>query len=331
MAAHLGMMQADRNAVAFPIAHIGGAINLMASLISGAAMILIEAFEPDSTSEILTREGVTMAGSGTAFHLAYLEAQRSKPDRPLFPHLRCCPGGGASKPRGLHERVKRELGGVGIISGWGLTEAPVLTMGKATDGDDKLSETEGAMLPGVRLRVVSEEGAELPTGVSGELRARGPQMMLGYVDHCLDTEAFDDEGYLRTGDLGSIDVDGYVHITGRMKDVIIRNGENVGAAEVEDLLRSHESISDVAVIGLADDRTGERVCAVVELAPDANPLDVEAVGQYLQGKGLRRNAWPEQVELVPSLPRTTAGKVDKSQLRGDYTRGIRPEESRQTR
>jgi acyl-CoA synthetase (AMP-forming)/AMP-acid ligase II len=319
MASHLVMTDADRNGVAFPIAHIGGAINLMASLISGATIILIETFGAASTSEALSREGVTMAGSGTAFHLAYLEVQRSRPERPLFPDLRCCPGGGAPKPPGLHERVKRELGGVGIVSGWGLTEAPVLTMGKPTDSDAKLSETEGTMLPGVRLRVVSRDGEEFQAGVPGELRALGPQVMLGYVDDSLDAEAFDSEGYLKTGDLGSIDSDGYVRITGRMKDIVIRKGENIGTAEVEDLLRNHESISDAAVIGLADDLTGERVCAVLELAPQADLLDVRRVGEYLLSKGLRRNAWPEQVEIVPSLPRTTAGKVDKSQLRGDYS------------
>jgi acyl-CoA synthetase (AMP-forming)/AMP-acid ligase II len=318
MASQLMMTDADRNGVAFPIAHIGGAINLMASLISGAAIILIEAFEAAPTSETLSREGVTMAGSGTAFHLAYLEVQRARPDHPLFPNLRCCPGGGASKPPGLHEKVKDELGGVGIVSGWGLTEAPVLTMGKPTDSDSKLSETEGTMLPGVRLRVVSTEGKELHTGLTGELRARGPQVMLGYVDSSLDVEAFDEEGYLRTGDLGSIDADGYVRITGRMKDIVIRKGENIGAAEVEDLLRSHESIVDAAVIGIPDELTGERVCAVLEMAAHADVLDIERVGEYLLSRGLRPNAWPEQVEIVSSLPRTAAGKVDKAQLRDDF-------------
>ena len=319
MASRLMMTSADRNGIAFPIAHVGGPINLMAAIVSGAAMLLIEKFDPVASSAALAREGVTMAGSGTAFHLAYLDVQRSRPDRPLFPHLRCCPGGGAPKPPGLHEQVRDELGGRGIISGWGLTEAPVLTMGSPRDSDAELSETEGRALPGVDLRVVAPHGEVLPSGVPGELRARAPQMLLGYVDGSLDGAAFDEAGYLRTGDLGTIDGDGYVRITGRLKDVIVRNGENVGAAEVEDLLRTNAAIVDVAVIGLPDAKTGERVCAVMEIVQGARALDPAAVGEFLAQRGLRRQAWPEQVEIVESLPRTVAGKIDKVQLRARFT------------
>ena len=314
MADHLVMTSGDRNGIAFPIAHVGGPINLMASLISGAALILIEIFDPAASSAVLAREGVTMAGSGTAFHVAFLEIQRRDSASPLFPDLRCCPGGGAPKPPGLHEAVRRELGGWGVISGWGLTEAPVLTMGRPTDPDSKLSETEGQPLPGVDLRVVSPDGVVVVPGEPGELLARAPQMMLGYVDPSLDKAAFDSEGYLRTGDLGTIDAGGYVRITGRLKDIVIRNGENIGTAEVEELLRRHPSIVDLAVIPLPDERTGERVCAVLELTTGSPALDVRSVGAYLGATGLRRNVWPEQVEVVDHLPRTVAGKVEKSQL-----------------
>ncbi len=314
MADHMAMTEQDRSGIAFPIAHIGGPINLMAALVSGATLILIENFEPVATAEVLAREGVTMAGSGTAFHLAYLDVQAQRPGEPLFPHLRCCPGGGAPKPPGLHERVKHELGGAGILSGWGLTEAPVLSIGRPGDPDVALSESEGTALPGVELRVVGPDGSPCAAGEPGELRARAPQVMLGYADASLDADAFDAEGWLRTGDLGTIDASGYVRITGRLKDVVIRNGENVGTAEVEELLRGHPHVADAAVIGLPDARTGERVCAVVELAPGAPTLDVASLGTYLGDHGLRRQAWPEQVETLDALPRTVAGKIDKRQL-----------------
>jgi cyclohexanecarboxylate-CoA ligase len=318
MVDHLAMTDRDRSGLAFPIAHVGGAINLMASLVSGAVLVLIEHFEATSSSAVLAREGVTMAGSGTAFHLAYLEVQARQPDVPLFPALRCCPGGGAPKPAGLHARVKRELGGAGIVSSWGLTEAPVLTMGRPTDAERTLSETEGRPLPGVELRVVGPEERPCLPGEQGELRVRAQQQMLGYVDSSLDAEVFDAAGYLRTGDLGTIDGDGYIRVTGRLKDVIIRKGENVATAEVEELLRSHPDVADVAVIGLPDDAAGERVCAVMELVPGAAPLDVAVTGRFLKGKGLRPLAWPEQVEIVPALPRTVAGKIDKVSLRQWY-------------
>ena len=314
MADRLKMTSSDRSGIAFPIAHIGGPINLMAAPISGSALILLEKFEPAEACDVLARHGVTMAGSGTAFHLGYLGVQAERPDAPVFPLLRCCPGGGAPKPAGLHERVERALGGAGIVSGWGLTEAPVLTMASPDDPDLELSETEGQALKGVRLKVFAADGSPAAPGQPGELRAKAAQMMLGYVDAELDHEAFDADGYLRTGDLGTVDASGYVRITGRLKDVVIRNGENVSTAEVEILLRAMEAIADAAVIGLPDDRTGERVCAVIERTPGSGPLDVSAVGTWLAARGLRRIAWPEQVECVALLPRTPAGKIDKTEL-----------------
>lgn len=320
MAEHLALTEADRSGIAFPIAHIGGPVNLAAALVSGATLVLVEQFDPVPTCAALAREGVTLAGSGTAFHLAYLEVQAQRPREPLFPFLRCCPGGGAPKPPGLHARVKRELGGAGICAGWGLTEAPVLTMGKPTDPDVALDESEGTALPGVELRTVAPDGGVCQPGEPGELRVRAPQVMLGYVDASLDAEAFDPEGWLRTGDLGTIDAGGYVRITGRLKDVVIRNGENIGTAEVEDLLRGHPHVADAAVIGLPDPRTGERLCAVVELVPGAATLDVGSIGDYLGDHGLRRQAWPEQVETIDTLPRTVAGKIDKRRLEDRYRR-----------
>ena len=315
---HLAVTSEDRSGIAFPIAHIGGPINLLAGLLAGCTLVLIESFDPLHTSRVLAREGVTMAGSGTAFHLAYLGIQAQQPDEPLFPHLRCCPGGGAPKPAGLHERVKSELGGAGIVSGWGLTEAPLLTMGRPSDHDDLLSATEGSPLPGVQLRTVSSDGRTCRVDEQGELRAKGPQVMLGYVDPSLNADGFDAEGWLRTGDLGTIDAQGHVRITGRLKDVVIRNGENIGTAEVEELLRGHPDVADAAVIGLPDGRTGERVCAVVELVPAAPRPDLDSIGAYLEHRGLRRQAWPEQLETVEALPRTVAGKIDSPALRARF-------------
>jgi cyclohexanecarboxylate-CoA ligase len=326
MVDHEAMVSSDRNGLAFPAAHIGGPINLLAGLMSGAAHILIEVFEPARSVEVLRREGVTMAGSGTAFHLGYLGIQRNDPDVPIFPMLRCCPGGGAPKPPGLHAEVKKHLGGVGILSGWGLTEAPVLTMGRPTDPDDKLATTEGRPLPGVELRVVRVDGHEAEPGQVGELRVRAQQMMVGYVDASQDADTFDERGFIRTGDLGLVDAEGFVTITGRLKDVVIRNGENISAGEVEELLRTHPAVVDVAVIGLPDRRTGERVCAVLELRPHAAELDVAGVSSHLRSLGLRPQAWPEQVEVVATLPRTVAGKIDKTELstRFDPALALRP-------
>ncbi len=142
--------------------------------------------------------------------------------------------------------------------------------------------------------------------------------MLGYVDASLDADAFDADGYFRTGDLGIIDAEGYVTITGRLKDVIIRNGENISAKEVEDLLFANDDVTDVAVIGLPDERTGEQVCAVIVPAGGAE-LTVASLGAGLREAGLRTQALPERVEIVDGLPRNPAGKVLKRELQQRYS------------
>jgi len=159
----------------------------------------------------------------------------------------------------------------------------------------------------------------LGPGGEGELRLKGPQLFLGYVDPALDPDAFDEDGWLRTGDLGIVDETGSVRITGRLKDVIIRNAENISAKEIEDLLIQHTSVSDVAVIGLPDPRTGERVCAVVVPAPDGQTPTLDGVAEFCRAQGLARQKCPEQMEIVDVLPRNAMGKVLKNVLRARYT------------
>jgi acyl-CoA synthetase (AMP-forming)/AMP-acid ligase II len=139
--------------------------------------------------------------------------------------------------------------------------------------------------------------------------------MVGYVDPALDEPAFDADGYLRTGDLGYLDADGYVVITGRLKDVIVRNGENVSAKDVEDVLYTHPKVGDVAVIGVPDERTGERVCAVVALAAGTESLTLDEIVAFARASGMRTQAIPERLEIVAAVPRNATGKALKSQLR----------------
>lgn len=306
----------DRGAVVFPFTHVGGMVWLFASLMYGVTNILDAAFDPESTPQLLARHGVTLAGSGTVFHQAYLAAQRKQPDRPLFPQVRCFPGGGAPKPPRLHHDLRRELGGVGIVSGWGLTEAPILTYASVDDPDEILANTEGRPTEGVELRVVDvESGKSLAPGQVGELRARGPQLMKGYVDASLDADAFDDEGFFRTGDVGKVDEQGNVTITGRVKDVIIRKGENISAADVENHLMQDIRLADVAVVGLPDEERGEMVCAVIVLAEGTDAYALADAREHLESLGVARRKWPERIERVDALPRNPSGKVRKVDLR----------------
>ena len=320
MAECLDIRHDDVSALVFPFTHIGGIGWLIASLLTGCTLLTTEAFDPSETPAFLAGIGVTLAGSGTPFHLAYLAAQRAAGDGPIFPEVRSYPGGGAPKPPQLHHDLKAEIGGVGIVSGYGLTEAPIVVMATTEDPDRKLAETEGRPTPGVDLKVVTLDGRVAGPGEEGEIRLKGAQVISGYLDPSLDAEAFDDQGYFRSGDLGIVDAEGFVTITGRLKDVIIRHGENISAKEVEDLLYEHPAVADVAVIGLPDPKTGERACAVVAVA-EGQSFDFATMGAYLRGRGLRVNAVPEQLEVVDAVPRNPAGKILKHTLRDRFTQG----------
>jgi acyl-CoA synthetase (AMP-forming)/AMP-acid ligase II len=223
-------------------------------------------------------------------------------------------GGAAPKPPLLHSEVKAELGGAGVVSVYGLTEAPFVVLSSLRDSDDALARSEGRAAGGAELRIVDAAGRVCAPDVEGEIRVRGPQICRGYLDGKLDAEAFDAEGFFRTGDLGSLDARGFVRVTGRQKEIIIRNGENISAKEIEDLLYTHPKITDAAVIGLPDDRTGERCCAVVVAAPGA-ALDLAEIVRHCEAAGLARQKLPEQLELVAVLPRNASGKVLKHELR----------------
>jgi acyl-CoA synthetase (AMP-forming)/AMP-acid ligase II len=302
----------------FPLTHVGGVGWLIAGLMAGFAHVSVAIFDPQRTIPLLARHGVTQAGAGTAFHQAYLAAQRERPADPLFPHVRAFPGGGAPKPPQLHYDLKNELGGAGIVSGYGLTECPIIAMNSIRDSDEKLAHTEGRVNPPeAEIRVVKPDGSVAARGEEGELRVRGPQLFRGYLDASLDAAAFDEDGFFRTGDLGRVDAEGYVVVTGRRKDVIIRKGENISAKEVEDLLYDHPKVADVAVIGLPDPALGERCCAVVSCRDEA--LDFEEMVAFLKSRELMRQKIPEQLEVVDEVPRNAAGKLQKQLLRERYS------------
>jgi cyclohexanecarboxylate-CoA ligase len=309
----------DRHAFVFPITHVGGIGWLIAGLLAGFAHIAVAIFDPDRTMPLLARHGVTLAGAGTVFHQAYLAAQRAQPDTRIFPRVRAFPGGGAPKPPQLHYDLKRELGGVGIVSGYGLTECPVIAMNTVRDPDEKLANTEGRPNPPEGgIRVVRADGGIAGPGEDGELCVRGPQLCRGYLDARLDAAAFDAEGFFHTGDLGRVDAEGYVVITGRTKDVIIRKGENISAKEVEDLLYTHPKVADVAVIGLPDPALGERCCAVIACR-DEERLEFAEMVEFLIAKQLMKQKIPEQLEIVVEVPRNAAGKIQKQLLRERFS------------
>jgi len=277
-------------------------------------LALFDVFDPATTPFSIAAHKPTFLGTATPFFVAFLEAQRAHGDRPLFPSLRGGLAGGAPITAELGRQVRETLGVAGIANAWGLTEFPVATSPPLTATPEVLDHTVGAPGPGVSVRVVDNSGNEVPAGHEGELRLKGPQCFVGYADAALDADAFDKDGWLRTGDLGLIDAYGNVRVTGRIKDAIIRNAENVSALEVENVLATHPAVADVAVIGVPDPSAGERVCAVV-VPTSVDGVSLESLVQHCRSRGLSRYKHPEHLVIVDALPRNQFGKVIKKDLR----------------
>ena len=313
----VGTTSSDVDPIAFPIAHIGGAAMLATALLTGLRLALFESFDPAKTPLAIATHDPTFLGTATPFFVAFLDAQRAHGDRPLFPSLRGCLAGGAPITAELGRQVRDTFGLTGIANAWGLTEFPAATSPPLGAPPEVLDHTVGAPVSGVRVRVVDNHEVELPAGHEGELRLKGPQCFLGYVDATLDADAFDKDGWLRTGDLGLVDADGNVRVTGRIKDAIIRNAENISALEIENVLATHPTVADVAVIGIPDPRTGERVCAVVVAEP-AVEVSLESLVQHCHSHGLSRYKHPERLVVVDALPRNQFGKVIKRELRAAF-------------
>ncbi|WP_406353036.1 class I adenylate-forming enzyme family protein [Streptomyces sp. NBC_00658] len=302
----------DVGSMAFPYAHIAGPDYTVMLLLYGFPAVLFEQFALPAALEGYRKHGVTVAGGSTAFYSMFLTEQRKQPGEPLIPTLRLLAGGGAPKPPEVYHSVVREMG-VQLTHGYGMTEVPMITMGSPDDTVENLATTEGRPPEGMEIRIVD-----------GEVRLRGEAVCQGYLDPAQTAEAFDADGFLITGDVGHLTESGHLVLTGRLKDVIIRKGENISAKEIEDLLHQHPAVGDAAVIGLPDAERGERVCAVIEAAeqpPGADELTLSAITSYLRAEGLSVHKLPEQLEVVDALPRNDAlRKVLKYKLRERFSR-----------
>jgi cyclohexanecarboxylate-CoA ligase len=316
MVAVVGTTEADVNPLAFPISHIGGAAMLSTAMLSGMRCALFDSFDAE-TPERIAAHRPTLLGSAVPFFMAFMGAQIAHGSEPLFPALRACVGGGAPITAELGREVRSVLGTRGVANAWGLTEFPVATFPLLDSAPEVLDYTAGPPVPGVEVRVVGESGQEMALGQEGELRLKGPQCFLGYVHAELDAAAFDEGGWFRTGDLGFIGEDGNLRVTGRLKDIIIRNAENISALEVEQALIRHADVVDVAVVGVPDARVGERVGAVIVAEPGAS-ITIEGLGLHCKALGIAAQKRPEHIRLVDSLPRNSMGKVLKQQLRSGW-------------
>lgn len=309
----------DIGSIAFPIAHIGGAMYTSMVLASGMSMVLLDRFQAQESADIFRRYGVTLTGGSTAHYQALLAEQRRYPSGVLLPELRLLSGGGAPKPPELYHQIRREMG-CRFTHNYGMTEVPLICAGAMDDSDEQLASTEGVPVDEIELRIVRADGSIAEVGEPAEVRVRGRAVFKGYTDAQLNKAAFDAHGFFCTGDLAFRRPDGRVVLTGRLKDVIIRKGENISAKEIEDLLFTHPKVADVAVIGLPDESRGERVCAVVELKAGVPALLFEEMTAFFIASQVMRQKIPEQLEIVEQLPRNeTLKKVLKHVLRERFS------------
>ena len=307
----------DVGTIAFPYAHIGGPDYIVMMLVNGFPAVLIEKFTPAGAVEAYAANGATIIGGSTAFYQMFL-GEDQKVEGPAMPRLRAMAGGGAPKPPEIYFEVKEKMG-VPIAHGYGMTECPMICQGSPSDTDDQLAHTEGAPIQGCQVDIVKSDGTAAAPGEEGEVRVSGPMLFLGYTDESLEADAYDEHGRFKTGDLAILREDGHVTLTGRVKDIIIRKGENISAKEVEDILYSLPQVENAAVIGIADEERGEMVCAVIETAEGQPALTFDEMVAACEGAGLMRQKTPERLEIHEGpLPRNATMKILKYELKERY-------------
>ncbi|MDB5860456.1 MAG: cyclohexanecarboxylate-CoA ligase, partial [Ramlibacter sp.] len=299
-----------------PLGHMTGfAAAFLLAIRVGATAVFQDVWDAKRGVDLMAAEGATYMAAATPFLSDICEAVASGSRRPA--QLRSFLCAGATIPPVLIERAARELN-LPVSSLWGMTEALSATLTEPERAADKSATSDGRPLEGVAVKVTDDAGEELPPGQSGRLLVRGAQMFIGYYKRP-DLPTFDADGWFDTGDLARMDDEGFIRITGRIKDVLIRGGENVPVVEIEALLHKHPAVSSAAIVGYPDDRLGERACAFLALRPGQS-LDLAGVQAWMAENKVAKQYWPERVEILPDLPRTPTGKVQKFVLRDAATR-----------
>lgn len=318
---HWGISPGDAILMPSPVTHISGYCNgLELPLVSGTRTILMEAWDAAEALSLIEKWDVFGTVAATPFLVELAREARSAGTRlPSMQYFAC---GGAAVPPDLIPAAHEAFDNLNAFRVFGASEVPLVTYGWPRDAK-RAAITDGEVVD-YDVRIVDDEDRDMPVGTEGEILARGPAMMLGYADRAQTEAAITQDGYFRTGDLGTLDADGALTITGRKKDLIIRGGENISAAEIEDVLRTHAMVDDVAVVAMPHERLGEGVCAYIVVDGHERP-DAASLNTHVQNSGLARQKTPERYEFVDEFPRTASGKVRKDRLRADVKAKIAAE------
>jgi acyl-CoA synthetase (AMP-forming)/AMP-acid ligase II len=295
----------------WPAGHIGGVCALLGPLATGRPMVLIDRWDARQVATLIEKHGVDRISAAPIHVAGILDLVESGEFH--CASLETIMSGGAGVPPSLIERAA--AAGLRMVRSYGSSEHPTATSSFFAAPLEMRATTDGPALPSTEILIAGSDGEELPAGEAGEILLRGPDQFLGYTDPALNDDAFTEEGWFRTGDVGFLDAAGNLTITDRIKDIIIRGGENLSSLEIEGILTRHSAITDAAAVAMPDPRYGERVCAFIVLAPGAKAPDLEELAQHFDARGAARQKTPERVEVLAEFPRTPSGKVKKHELR----------------
>ena len=320
-----GYTEADVQFGPSPIAHTTGLVtSVLVPMLTGAATHVMAKWDPVGGIEEIQRFGCTAAVTAPTFlHtlLSDYDAQRHD-----LSSLRLWTCAGAPIPAAVVKQAGATLPNIKVLSLYGRSENLVSTTCSVTDDVSRALTTDGRAMPGSQVKIVDGDGNEVPRGTEGDIAYRGPAHMIEYLANPGETAAlFTKDGFSKSGDLGKMTDDGYVRVTGRIKDIVIRGGMNISVREIEEHLAHHPALKAFSVVGMPDERLGEKVCCYLVTKPGHDTPTVEDLREYLLSQGMPIQKTPERVVVVDSLPMTATGKVLKHELRKDIQRRLQDE------
>ena len=303
-----------------PLGHATGFLHgVTAPFLIGARSVLLDIFTPDACLALLEQQRCTCMLGATPFVYDLLNLLEKQPaDLSALRFFLC---GGTTIPKKVARECQQR--GIKLLSVYGSTESSPHAVVNLDDPLPRFMHTDGYAAAGVEIKVVDDARKTLPPGCEGEEASRGPNVFMGYFDEPeLTARALDEEGWYYSGDLCRMDEAGYIKITGRKKDIIVRGGENISSREVEDILLQHPKIHDACVVAMSDERLGERSCAYVVLKAPHHSLSLEEVVAFFSRKRVAKYKYPEHIVVIEKLPRTVSGKIQKFLLRKDIMRRL---------
>jgi cyclohexanecarboxylate-CoA ligase len=306
-----------------PVSHSTGMItSILLPLINGASSLFIEKWDPAAGMQAIIDHKVTCAVTATPFLQMLLGVY--DPAQHDVSHFRAWVCAGSPIPGSVVERARTMFTGGTVLSLYGRSENYVTTMVAVDDDPQRSVTSDGRALPDASIQITDVDGNEVPRGEEGDISYKGASHMLGYYNDPAATEAlFTPAGYSRSGDLGRMDDDGFVRVTGRTKDIIIRGGMNISAREVEDHVLARDDIAQVAAVAMPDERLGEKVCLYIVAKPGHEAPTLETINEDLKAKGVATQKLPERLEVVPDFPMTATGKIQKHVLRQEIVEKLK--------